>query len=52
MIVIVDYNMGNVASVKNILKKIGFEAVVSSDPSVILKASKIICLVLDRMIME
>lgn len=42
MIVIIDYNMGNVASVKNMCKKIGVEVVVSSDPSVLRKASKLI----------
>jgi imidazole glycerol-phosphate synthase subunit HisH len=42
MIVIVDYNMGNVASVHNMLKKIGHEAVISNDYLIIKNASKII----------
>lgn len=42
MIAIIDYNMGNVASIENILRKIGTEAIITSDPSVIRKASKII----------
>ncbi len=43
MIVIVDYNMGNVASVANMLSRIGVEeAVLSRDPQDILRASKII----------
>jgi len=42
MIVIVDYGMGNLGSVLNMLKKIRVEAVISSDPSVIGKAFKLI----------
>ncbi|RLQ94810.1 imidazole glycerol phosphate synthase subunit HisH [Falsibacillus albus] len=42
MIVIIDYNMGNVASVKNMIKKIGYEAIVSNDISIIKKATKLI----------
>jgi glutamine amidotransferase len=34
--------MGNFAAIKNMLKKLGFEAVVTSDPSVLNNASKII----------
>lgn len=42
MIAIIDYNMGNVASIANMLKKIGSEAVVTSDLSVLSKADKVI----------
>lgn len=43
MIVIVDYGIGNLASVQNMFKKIGVrEVVVSGDKEVISKASKII----------
>lgn len=42
MIVIVDYKMGNLGSVSNIIKKIGHTSVVSSDIEVISKATKII----------
>lgn len=42
MIAIIDYNMGNVASIENILRKIGAEAIVTSDLSIIRQADKII----------
>jgi glutamine amidotransferase len=42
MIVIVDYGVGNLRSVYNKLKRIGYSAEISSDPSVISKADKII----------
>ena len=42
MIVIVDYKMGNLGSVSNIIKKIDHTSVVSSDIEVISKATKII----------
>lgn len=42
MIVIIDYGMGNVGSIQNMLKKTGFESVVSRDRSVIDAADKII----------
>lgn len=42
MIVIVDYGMGNPRSIANMLKKIRAEACISSDITVIEKASKII----------
>jgi imidazole glycerol-phosphate synthase subunit HisH len=42
MICIVDYNMGNIGSIKNMLSKIGAESVVSSDPQIISKADKLI----------
>ncbi len=42
MIVIVNYNMGNVGSVYNMIKKIGFEALITSNINEIEKAKKII----------
>jgi imidazole glycerol-phosphate synthase subunit HisH len=40
--VIVDYGMGNLASIENMLKKVGAAAVVSSDPKTIESADKLI----------
>jgi glutamine amidotransferase len=42
MIVIVDYGMGNLGSVLNMFKKVGAEAIISSDLDVISKAPKIL----------
>lgn len=42
MIVVVDYGMGNVGSVLNILRKCGGEAKISTGPEDLLKASRII----------
>jgi imidazole glycerol-phosphate synthase subunit HisH len=42
MLVIADYGVGNLASVKNMLKKAGFESVLASDAVTIETASKII----------
>jgi glutamine amidotransferase len=42
MITIVDYGLGNLASVRNMIKKVGGEGVISKDPEVIRKASKLI----------
>lgn len=42
MIVIVDYKMGNLGSITNIIKKVGHSSVISSDLEVISNASKII----------
>lgn len=42
MIVVVDYGMGNLGSILNMLKKIGAEARVSSDPQEIESADKLI----------
>jgi glutamine amidotransferase len=42
MTVIIDYGLGNLGSMANMLKKIGVQAVVSSDPLVISKAEKLI----------
>lgn len=42
MIVIIDYGLGNLGSMANMFKKIGAKAVVSSDPSIISSAHKLI----------
>lgn len=42
MIVIIDYGMGNLGSILNMLKKIGTQAKVSSDPKEIMGAEKLI----------
>lgn len=42
MIVIIDYGLGNLGSIVNMLKKIGAPATLSSDASVIEKADKLI----------
>jgi glutamine amidotransferase len=42
MIVVVNYNMGNVGSVYNMIKKIGFEALITLNVNEIEKAKKII----------
>jgi glutamine amidotransferase len=42
MLVIVDYGMGNLGSIKNMIKKIGHECKISQDPDVILNATKLI----------
>lgn len=42
MIVIIDYKMGNVGSIANMLKKAGEDAVISSDIETIRKADKLI----------
>lgn len=42
MIVIIDYGMGNLHSIKNMLKKIGYASVITSDKDIISKAEKII----------
>jgi len=42
MICVIDYGMGNLGSIVNMLKKIGVTAVVSSESSVINKAEKLI----------
>lgn len=41
-IVIVDYGVGNLASIKNILKKVGVQSIISSDIEVINNAHKLI----------
>jgi len=42
MLVIIDYGMGNLGSVKNMLKKIGVTCLITSDKSEIEKASKLL----------
>lgn len=42
MIVIIDYGAGNIGSIKNMLKKLGFASSISSDPNIIDKADKLI----------
>lgn len=42
MIVIVDYGVGNLMSVRNMARKVGAEAVVSGDPDVIAQADRVI----------
>lgn len=42
MIAIIDYGMGNLASVKNAFLKLGYETVNTSDPETILGAEKIV----------
>ncbi|WP_026727832.1 imidazole glycerol phosphate synthase subunit HisH [Flavobacterium denitrificans] len=41
-VVIIDYGMGNIGSIDNMLKYLGVKAVISSEPSVISDADKII----------
>ena len=42
MVVILDYGVGNLASVRNMFKRVGVEAIISSDPQVVLSAEKIV----------
>ncbi|CAF30638.1 imidazole glycerol phosphate synthase subunit HisH [Methanococcus maripaludis] len=42
MIAIIDYGMGNVGSIKNMIAKIGFDAIITNDPELISKATKLI----------
>jgi len=42
MIVIIDYSLGNTGSILNMLKRVGAEAVISSDPEVISRADKLV----------
>ena len=42
MICIIDYGVGNIGSIKNMIKKIGYESIVSSDFDVIMKADKLL----------
>jgi len=42
MVVIVNYGVGNLFSVKNMIKKIGVKSEISSDPNVISQASRLI----------
>jgi glutamine amidotransferase len=42
MIAIIDYNSGNLGSIKNMLDKIGADNIITNDPKIIRNASKII----------
>lgn len=42
MIVIVDYGMGNLKSIQNMLKRVGYAAVISSDPDQVRAAERLI----------
>lgn len=42
MLTIVDYGVGNLASIKNMLKKAGYDAVISSEEKIVLDADKLI----------
>ena len=42
MITIINYGMGNLGSMKNMFKRIGFNSTIEDDPNAILKASKLI----------
>ena len=42
MIVVIDYKMGNIGSILNMLKKIDAEGIISSDPDEIKRADKLI----------
>lgn len=41
-IVIIDYGMGNLGSIRNMIKKVGGQSTISSDPAVIAGASKLV----------
>lgn len=42
MITIVNYGMGNLGSIANMLRRIGFDAIITADPEVISNATKLI----------
>lgn len=42
MLTIVDYGLGNLNSIRNMLRRIGFQSIISGDPAVIKEAEKII----------
>jgi len=42
MITIIDYGMGNLGSIKNIIKKIGYQAEITADKNIIANANKLI----------
>jgi len=42
MIVIVNYEMGNLGSIRNMFKRLGFQATISNDPAVIAKAERLV----------
>ena len=41
-IAIIDYGMGNISSVKNMIKKLGGKSILTRDPDIILNSKKII----------
>jgi imidazole glycerol-phosphate synthase subunit HisH len=42
MVTVIDYGMGNLGSIRNMLKKLGAEIEITSDPRQVLRATKII----------
>ena len=42
MTVIIDYGMGNLGSIQNMLKKCGFESIITSDKTIIENAQRLI----------
>lgn len=42
MITIIDYNMGNLGSIRNMLKKVGHESQITADPQLIAAADKLL----------
>ena len=42
MICIVDYGTGNLGSIRNMIKRIGYTSTITSDPNILVNASKII----------
>lgn len=42
MVTIIDYGVGNIGSIANMLKKVGSDSTITSDPEKIIKAEKII----------
>lgn len=42
MIAIIDYGMGNLASVGNAFNKLGYETIITQDPNIILNAEKVV----------
>lgn len=42
MIAIIKYNAGNISSVQNALNRLGYESVITDDPTMILQAEKVI----------
>ena len=42
MITIIDYGMGNLGSIRNMIKKVGYQSEITSDPEVIVQAEKLI----------
>src|SRR3989337_328179 len=42
MIVVIDYGLGNLGSITNMLKKVGVPVLISSDPTEVEKADKLV----------